>query len=98
MAMWSISNSNSNGEIDRIEASTKAAALKKAKAQGLNNWGDRNAMGRVNNYKLYAKKLWGGGGKRNPAVAVKSIKVKNFTGTISNVRGKTVVKGRSKSS
>ena len=36
------------------------------------------------------------GNRRNPAVKVKAIRVKNFTGTISNVRGKTVVKGRSK--
>jgi len=34
--------------------------------------------------------------KSNPAVAVRSVKVKNFTGTISNVKGRTVVKGRSK--
>jgi len=33
---------------------------------------------------------------KNPAIAVKAVRVKNFTGTISNVRGKTVVKGRSK--
>jgi hypothetical protein len=36
------------------------------------------------------------GYQSNPAVKVKAIRVKNFTGTISNVRGRTVVKGRSK--
>jgi hypothetical protein len=63
-----------------VRAQSSAAALKKAKVG--------KQPGEVFKVKLVAR--------GNPAVKVKAIRVKNFTGTISNVKGRTVVKGRSK--
>jgi hypothetical protein len=63
MAVWGVTSRNSNGEIARIEASTKASALKKARSL-YGGKGERDYMGRPTKQAVYVTKLYDNPGSR----------------------------------
>jgi len=69
---WSVTSRNSNGEIDRIEAPTKAVALALARRL-YGNRGERDAFGRPTKQAVYVTKYpnFNSSRRKNPTKAQK---------------------------